>query len=100
MLVNPRYRRGRKLMGTRSNPQKSFHDSRVYPGMRAFRLSAKRMTSATQAATSSIQNSIEIAILARGPNETYARSENVTSELSTSRHFARSFAVYWVDKAA
>jgi hypothetical protein len=93
MEVNDRKRNGRKLNGTRMTPQTIFQSKMPQPGMSASMLSANKTTSATHAARSSRENKMLTAMRALLPNETKARSANVMRELSTSRHFASSFAV-------
>jgi hypothetical protein len=93
MEVKERKRRGRKLNGIRMMPHTTFQNSVSQPGIRAFMLSAKRTTRATHAARSSRENNMLTAMRALLPKDTKARSAKVMSELSTSRHFASSFAV-------
>jgi hypothetical protein len=93
MEVKDRKRRGRKLSGMRITPHTIFQMRMLQPGISASMLSAKRTTSATHAARSSRENRMLTAMRALLPKETKARSAKVIRELSTSRHFANSFAV-------
>jgi hypothetical protein len=93
MEVKDRKRRGRKLRGIRITPHTTFQNRISQLGIRASMLSAKRTTRATHAARSSREKRMLTAMRALLPKETKARSAKVMSELSTSRHFARSFAV-------
>ena len=88
------------LSGMRMMPQMTFHQKVLSPGMRASRESAKSTTRATHAPRSSREKSRDVSSRALGPNETKARSANVMSDESTSKHLARILAVYDVTTAA
>src|SRR6266480_2645661 len=66
------------------------------PGINASRLSPNRMTRATLAATNSKEKRMLVTMRAEWPKETYAKSAKVMRELSTSKHLARSLALYRV----
>lgn len=87
---------GRKAKGTRMMAAIIFQPTTPIPGIKSSKLSANSTTKATLAPRSSSVNSILTTTRADCPNETYARSANVINELSTSKHLARSFAVYCV----
>jgi len=99
-LVKLRYRRGTKLNGARRTPQKIFQATTPQPWIRSSKLSAKSTTSATQAAKSSIVKRRPVATRALRPNAWYATSAKPMSFWSTSRHFAKTPAVYLVVMAA
>jgi hypothetical protein len=96
ILVKLSSRSGRKASGIKMNAEMTFHVTTPYPPIRASRLSPKRTMRATLAPINSNVNNKLTITLARGPKETYAKSAKVMSELSTSKHLARSFAVYCV----
>jgi hypothetical protein len=68
--VKLRSERGRKLNGISITPQTIFQLAMLKPGRSALRLSANKMTRATQAAISSKLNKMLVAIRALEPKDT------------------------------
>ncbi len=98
-LVKLNNRKGTNPRGIRMIPQAIFHSTTPQPGIKASKLSENKITRATHAAIISRLNRMLVAIRAFEPNEMYARSAKVMSELSTSKHLARMPAVYDVTAA-
>lgn len=68
MLVKLSKRKGTKFRGIIKNPHMIFHSTTPTPGIRRSRVSAKSTINATQAARSSTENRIPVAIRALWPN--------------------------------
>jgi hypothetical protein len=97
ILVKLNSLKGKKFRGISNRAQTTFHSvTDMAAGKRRLSESANSTIRATQAANSSSVKRMLVASLARGPNETKARSEKVMMAASSSMHLAKSLAVYAV----